>query len=145
MINSLLASLEPVEIVIIVLVAAAFTGVILASFVFIRRRRKSSDETVLESRDEVSENAHTVQVLKALAEGKPDMIAKLERLYDKLLYLTPSADEEVAVIDEKIKNALGDIKIELTKTRGEEGCGKAEKYLEDIKVLVAERSVHTER
>lgn len=145
MINSLLASLEPVEIVIIVLVAAVFTGVILASFIFIRRRRKSSDETVLESRDEVSENAHTVQVLKALAEGKPDMIAKLERLYDKLLYLTPSADEEVAVIDEKIKNALGDIKIELTKTRGEEGCGKAEKYLEDIKVLVAERSVHTER
>lgn len=145
MINSLLASLEPVEIVIIVLVAAAFTGVILASFIFIRSRRKSSDETVLESRDEVSENAHTVQVLKALAEGKPDMIAKLERLYDKLLYLTPSADEEVAVIDEKIKNALGDIKIELTKTRGEEGCGKAEKYLEDIKVLVAERSVHTER
>lgn len=145
MINSLLASLEPVEIVIIVLVAAAFTGVILASFIFIRHRRKSSDETVLESRDEVSENAHTVQVLKALAEGKPDMIAKLERLYDKLLYLTPSADEEVAVIDEKIKNALGDIKIELTKTRGEEGCGKAEKYLEDIKVLVAERSVHTER
>lgn len=145
MINSLLASLEPVEIVIIVLVAAAFTGVILASFIFIRRRRKSSDETVLESRDEVSENAHTVQVLKALAEGKPDMIAKLERLYDKLLYLTPSADEEVAVIDEKIKNALGDIKIELTKTRGGEGCGKAEKYLEDIKVLVAERSVHTER
>ncbi len=145
MINSLLASLEPVEIVIIVLVAAAFTGVILASFIFIRRRGKSSDETVLESRDEVSENAHTVQVLKALAEGKPDMIAKLERLYDKLLYLTPSADEEVAVIDEKIKNALGDIKIELTKTRGEEGCGKAEKYLEDIKVLVAERSVHTER
>lgn len=145
MINSLLASLEPVEIVIIVLVAAAFTGVILASFIFIRRRRKSSDETVLESRDEVSENAHTVQVLKALAEGKPDMIAKLERLYDKLLYLTPSADEEVAVIDEKIKNALGDIKIELTKTRGEEGCGKAEKYLEDIKVLVTERSVHTER
>ena len=145
MINSLLASLEPVEIVIIVLVAAAFTGVILASFIFIRRRRKSSDETVLESRDEVSENAHTVQVLKALAEGKPDMIAKLERLYDKLLYLTPSADEEVAVIDEKIKNALGDIKIELTKTRGEEGCGKAEKYPEDIKVLVAERSVDTER
>lgn len=145
MINSLLASLEPVEIVIIVLVAAAFTGVILASFIFIRRRGKSSDETVLESRDEVSENAHTVQVLKALAEGKPDMIAKLERLYDKLLYLTPSADEEVAVIDEKIKNALGDIKIELTKTRGEEGCGKAEKYLEDIKVLIAERSVHTER
>ena len=145
MINSLLASLEPVEIVIIVLVAAAFTGVILASFIFIRRRRKSSDATVLESRDEVSENAHTVQVLKALAEGKPDMIAKLERLYDKLLYLTPSAAEEVAGIDEKIKNALGDIKIELTKTRGEEGCGKAEKYLEDIKVLVAERSVHTER
>ena len=60
-------------------------------------------------------------------------------------YLTPSADDEVAVIDEKIKNALGDIKIELTKTRGEEGSGKADKYIEDINVLIAERGVHTER
>ena len=73
------------------------------------------------------------------------MQAKLDNLYDKLLYLPPSADDEVAVIDEKIKNALGDIKIELTKTRGEEGSGKADKYIEDINVLIAERGVHTER
>ena len=70
------------------------------------RRRRSVDETVLESRDEVNENAHSVSVLIALAEGKPEMIEKLNRLYDKLLYLTPSAEEEVAVIDEKIGNAI---------------------------------------
>ena len=62
---------------------------------------------------------------------------------DVLLYLTPSAEDEVAVIDDKIKSALGDIKIELTKTRGEEGCGKAMQYIADIKVLVAERAVIT--
>lgn len=142
---NLLANLADYEIVIIAVVAAVFVGVIIAALIFTRRRKRSVDETVLESRDEVGENARTVQVLKALAEGKPDMQAKLESLYDKLLYLTPSADDEVAVIDEKIKNALGDIKIELTKTRGEEACGKADNYIEDIKVLIAERGVYTER
>lgn len=142
---NLLANLADYEIVIIVVVAAVFVGVIIAALIFTRRRKRSVDETVLESRDEVGENARTVQVLKALAEGKAEMQAKLDNLYDKLLYLTPSADDEVAVIDEKIKNALGDIKIELTKTRGEEGSGKADKYFEDINVLIAERGVHTER
>mgnify|MGYP005774314379 FL=1 len=143
--STLLAALETYELVIIVVVAAIFVGVIIAALIFKSRRRRSVDETVLVSRDEVNENAHSVSVLIALAEGKPEMIEKLNRLYDKLLYLTPSAEEEVAVIDEKIGNAIGDIKIELTKTRGEEGSGKAEKYIDDINVLIAERSVHTQR
>ena len=142
---SMLAALEPYEIVIIVVVAAVFVGIIIAALIFTRRRKRSVDETVLESRDEVSENAHTVQVLKALAEGKSEVIAALDELYDKLLYLTPSADDEVAVIDEKIKNALGDIKIELTKTQGKDDSGKTAQYRADIKVYIAERGVHTER
>ncbi len=142
---SMLAALEPYEIVIIVVVAAVFVGIIIAALIFTRRRKRSVDETVLESRDEVSENAHTVQVLKALAEGKSEVIAALDELYDKLLYLTPSADDEVAVIDEKIKNALGDIKIELTKTQGKDDSGKTAQYIADIKVYIAERGVHTER
>lgn len=142
---SMLAALEPYEIVIIVVVAAVFVGIIIAALIFTRRRKRSVDETVLESRDEVSENAHTVQVLKALAEGKSEVIAALDELYDKLLYLTPSADDEVAVIDEKIKNALGDIKIELTKTQGKDDSGKTVQYIADIKVYIAERGVHTER
>ena len=107
--STLLAALETYELVIIVVVAAIFVGVIIAALIFKSRRRRSVDETVLESRDEVNENAHSVSVLIALAEGKPEMIEKLNRLYDKLLYLTPSAEEEVAVIDEKIGNAIGDI------------------------------------
>lgn len=142
---SMLAALEPYEIVIIVVVAAVFVGIMIAALIFTRRRKRSVDETVLESRDEVSENAHTVQVLKALAEGKSEVIAALDELYDKLLYLTPSADDEVAVIDEKIKNALGDIKIELTKTQGKDDSGKTAQYIADIKVYIAERGVHTER
>ena len=145
MVNSLLAVLETYEIVIIVVVAAAFIGVIVAALIFRSKRRRTVDETVLDSRDEVNDNANAVKVLQALAEGKPDMLEKLAALYDSLLYLTPSAEDEVAVIDEKIKNALGDIKIELSKTRGEEGSGKADKYIEDINVLIAERGVHTER
>lgn len=143
--KAMLMVLETYEIVIIVLVLAVFVGVIIAAMLLKNKRKRGVDESVLESRDEVNENARTVQVLKVLAEGKPEVEQKLDELYDKLLYLTPSAEEEVAVIDEKIKNALGDIKIELTKTRGDEGCGKAEKYIEDIKVMIAERAVYTQR
>ena len=141
--NSFLAALAEYQIVIIVVVAAVFVGVIIAALIFTHRRKRSVDETVLESREDVSENAKTVQVLKVLAEGKSEVCAELEKLYDVLLYLTPSAEDEVAVIDDKIKSALGDIKIELTKTRGEAGCGKAMQYIADIKVLVAERAVIT--
>ena len=73
---SMLAALEPYEIVILVVVAAVFVGIIIAALIFTRRRKRSVDETVLESRDEVSENAHTVQVLKALAEGKSKQEAR---------------------------------------------------------------------
>ena len=38
---------------------------------------------MLESRDEVGENARTVQVLKALAEGKAEMQAKLHKLEEQ--------------------------------------------------------------
>ena len=142
---SMLAAREPYEIFILDAVAAVVVGIRIATLIVTRRRKRSVDETVLESRDEVSENAHTVQVLKALAEGKSEVIAALDELYDKLLYLTPSADDEVAVIDEKIKNALGDIKIELTKTQGKDDSGKTAQYIADIKVYIAERGVHTER
>ena len=143
MLNNLL--LGTTETVIIVVVAAVFAGAIIAGFLFNSKKRRSVDETVLESREDVSENAQKVRVLIALAEGKADTVARLEELYDTLRYLTPSAEDEVAVIDEKIKRALDDIKIELTKTRGKEGDGKTQSYIDEIKVCVAERAVHTER
>ena len=80
MVNSLLAVLETYEIVIIVVVAAAFMGVIVAALIFRSKRRRTVDETVLDSRDEVNDNANAVKVLQALAEGKPDMLEKLAAL-----------------------------------------------------------------
>lgn len=144
MMNNLLA-LDTTSIVIIVVVAAVFVGIIIAALIITAKRRRSVDETVLESREDVNENAQSVRVLIALADGKAETVEKLEALYDTLRYLTPSAEDEVAVIDEKIKRALDDIKIELTKTRGKEGDGKTQNYLDEIKVYVAERAVHTER
>ncbi len=143
MISNLL--LGSTETVIIVVVAAVFAGAIIAGFLFNSKKRRSVDETVLESREDVSENAQKVRVLIALAEGKADTVARLEELYDTLLYLTPSAEDEVAVIDGKIKRVLDDIKIELTKTRGKAGDGKTQSLMDEIKVYVAERAVHTER
>ena len=136
----LLASLLPVEIVIIVIVAAAFTSVIISSLVVTRRRRKGMDETVLESRDELNENAHTARTLRALAEGKPQVIKMLDGLYATLAALEPSADEEVAVADEKIKTALSDLKSYLTRTRAEEDSSEAENYINKVHALISERN-----
>ena len=69
MVNSLLAVLETYEIVIIVVVAPAFIGVIVAALIFRSKRRRTVHEAVLDSRDEVNENAIAVKVLQALAEG----------------------------------------------------------------------------
>ena len=144
MLSNLLA-LGTAGTVIIVVAAALVAGVIIAATLFNSKKRRSADETVLDSRDDVNENAQTVRILITLAEGKPQTVEKLESLYDTLRYLTPSAEDEVAAIDKKIKRTLDDIKIELTKTRGKEGDGKTQTYIDEIKVYVAERAVHTER
>ncbi len=144
MTNSILA-FETYQIVILGVVAALILAVIIISAIFSRGRGSTGDEAVLDSREDVNENAAAVMVLRAIADSKPEMLAKLDKLYDRLKYLTPSADEKVAVIDEKIKNALGDLKIELTKTRGDKGSGKANKFISDINLLIAERSVYTDK
>lgn len=109
------------------------------------KKKKSDKAVVMDSREIVNANAQSVEVLLVLANGKEELVSELKSLQEKLKYLSPSKEEKVQAIDGKIKNLLGDLKIELTKTKGQEGSGKAGKYLEDVRLLVAERSVYTNR
>ncbi len=109
------------------------------------KKKKTDRDLLLESRTAVSDNAQTIEVLLVLAKGKDALIKELQDLQEKLKYLSPSTEDKVKDIDKKIKNLLGDIKIELNKHREGDDVGKTMRILEEIQVNVAERSLYTNR
>ena len=131
--------------VIIGAAAGAVIGLIVSLLKKSWKGKKSERDLLLESRQLIGDNAQSVEVLLVLASGKEGMTKELKDLQEKLKYLSPSADERVKALDMKIKDALGDIKIELTKSKGSEDCGKADKFMQEIQVHIAERSVFTSR
>ena len=131
--------------VIIGAAAGAVIGLIVSLLKKSGKGKKSERDLLLESRQLIGDNAQSVEVLLGLASGKEGMTKELKDLEEKLKYLSPSADERVKALDMKIKDALGDIKIELTKSKGSEDCGKADKFMQEIQVHIAERSVFTSR
>ena len=133
---SMLAVLTTFEIVVIAVVSAVFAGVIAAALIYKRRKKRSVDETEMESFDEVNENARAVLLLKPLAKGDAELCAALDGLHAALLSLPPSAEEEAAVADEKIKCAIVRLKSALSGA----GKGDAARCIEDIYGVMEERS-----
>lgn len=133
-------------IIIIVVAAVAVLAVALCLLLILKKKKKGKTEKdiIYESKDLVSANAQTVEVLLVLAKGKEDTIKELKSIQDKLKYLSPSTNEKVKALDEKIKDVLGDLKIELSKKREEEKDDKVASLLEDIRVKIAERSTFTD-
>lgn len=140
--------MEPKEITIIAIVAVvAVLLVALCVFLIVKKKKgnKTEKEVVNDSKDLVAANAQTIEVLLVLADGKEDLCRELREMQDKLKYLTPSTDERVKQIDEKIRGELGDLKIELSKKKPEDKDDKAAAHLDNIRVKIAERSVLTDR
>ncbi len=137
--------MQPVYYVVIAVVAVVLVVLIVALLKKAGGGKKSERDLLLESRQIIGDNANSVEVLLVLASGKEEMTKTLKDLQEKLKYLSPSADERVKALDMKIKDALGDIKIELTKSKGGDDSGKADKYVQEIQVHIAERSVFTSR
>ncbi len=145
MITNLCAALQTYQIILIVIAAAAVILAVITAVVSHKNKSKDTDEKIIESRGDVNGNVQAIEVLLVLSEGKPELTERLKALQDKIKYLTPSSVKEVASIDEKIYNALGDAKIELSKTKNDKKSGKAEKYLDQVDLLIAERRAYTER
>lgn len=134
----------------IIMIAAAAVVVLLIvlSLVLLLRKKGNSgtEKDILNaSKDRIAANAQTIEVLLVLAKGKEDTIAELKAIQDKLKYLSPSTNEKVKEIDEKIKDELGDLKIELNKKKEEEKDDKAAAHLENLRLKIAERSTYTDR
>ena len=135
------------EIIAVICAAVAVVLLAILIFAFLHKKNKKGTESeqILENRQTVATNAQTVEILLVLAKGKESTVKELLKLQDELRYLTPSSDEKVKQIDEKIANELGDCKIELSKKREEGEDEKLAMHLDNIRLKIAERSVLTDK
>lgn len=133
----------------IIIVVAVVAVVLIALFVIIAFKKKGNKKTEKDvlntSKDLIAANAQTIEVLVVLAEGDASIIKELRTVQDKLQYLSPSTNEKVKAIDEKINDELGDLKIELSKSKAEDRADKVQTHLKNINLKIAERSTFTDR
>lgn len=101
-------------------------------------KKKSGAQKVTENRELIEENAKSIGALIVLANGNVDTIGELKDLQARIKYLIPSQEPKVVDCDKKIKSLLGDLRIALTKSDGEDSK-KTAALIRDIKVVVEDR------
>lgn len=125
----------------IVIGAVALIAVLAVVFFLTRKKRRGTDgDRNKEDRDLIAANAASVEALLVLAENNAELISELKELQEKIKYLMPSVKDDVFELDKKITNLIGDLKIALTKTDGEEDK-KTENLIKQIKLTIADRGV----
>lgn len=123
----------PAVVVILALVGLIF----ILSKIF--RKRKSVAEKTLDDRELVATNSKAMDALVVLAKDNEDIIEELKSLQETMKYLVPSDDSKVIDYDKKIKNLIGDMRIALTKSDGEDSK-KTDELLTDLKLAIADRN-----
>ena len=138
--NLLLAANWPLTIGIAV---GAVVVIIVLIWIFLRKKNNavaSGADKNKEDRDLIAANSRAVEALLVLAENNEEFKKELRELQEQIKYLVPSPKEEVLEFDKKIRNLIGDMKIALTKTDGEDDK-KTENLLKQIKLTMADRGV----
>ena len=101
-------------------------------------RRKNLTENNKKDREMISLNEKSFETLLILAK-EDEFKDKIRAVQNKVKYLIPSTNDKVFNYDKKIKEAIGDLKISLTKDGSVETNNKLEKLLQEIEILIAER------
>lgn len=102
-------------------------------------RRKKAAEKNADDRELIEANSKAIEALLILAENNEQLSADLKELQEKLKYLMPSTDSKVIDADKKIRNLIGDLRIALNKSDGEDSK-KTERYFTDIRLAIADRN-----
>ena len=102
------------------------------------RRRKNLTEINKKDREMIVVNEKSFETLLILAKDE-DFKNKIKAVQNKVKYLIPSTNDKVLNYDKKIKDAIDDLKISLTKDGSTESNNKLEKLLQEIEILVSER------
>ena len=91
-------------------------------------------------RDLIAANGVVLEGIVAIVEDE-ELKAELKVLKEKVKFTTALVDEKGYNLDKKISGILGDLKIEITKNKGDEkSSAKISGLIKDLKALVAERN-----
>ena len=94
-------------------------------------------ELLADSREIVEANARVLSVCVELAEGS--LHEAVERVYDAVRYMIPTAAAGAMQADKKIGALAGDLKIALSKGK-DRALSQAEEIIKNINVAIAERN-----
>lgn len=99
--------------------------------------KPNKKQLLKESRERVEDNARVLSVCAELADG--ELRDKVDRVYDGVRFMTPSASAGAAQADKKINALAGDLKIALSKSK-ERALHQAEDIIKNINTAIAERN-----
>ncbi|MGN1235263.1 MAG: hypothetical protein ACI4U2_04730 [Christensenellaceae bacterium] len=123
-------------------VAVAGLLVMVCAVIFGKKKTKPGRQALLDSNAAINANAKKLEGLIVLAQGE-SLQAEIAKLADELTYLSPSRLAEVASIDKKITDLIGDLAIELSK--GGPETLKTDQLMKAIRIELAMRRTYTER
>lgn len=101
-------------------------------------KKKQGYQIADENHKLVEENKRNITVLLTYAEGKEEIVAKLQELVEMIKYMGPTRNKEAIKFDNKIADKIGELKIALSKngTDVEEKCAG---LVQKLKIDIAER------
>ena len=129
-----------IPIIIAVVAVVVILAVVLIVVLKLRSAKKNTPaQKAFDDRELIEQNAKSVEALIVLAEDNAELVEELRDLQNTLKYLIPSTDSKVWDYDKSIKNKIGDLRIALTKSDGE-NSKKSDEILTEIKLAVADRN-----
>ena len=97
-------------------------------------KKKSKAESNKKDRDLIEANSQKMDALIVLAEE--ELKQDLEKIKEEIKYIIPLTDDKAYKMDEKMRNLIDDIKIELVKDKS---TVKVANLIKDLRVMIEER------
>ena len=104
------------------------------------RKKKDSTIQIRLDRNLIIANQKSIETLIQISTNE-EFNESLKKLQEQIKFLTPSRSEKTYNYDKKIKDAIEDLKIALTKNSDAEGNKKIAAIIQDIKVLISDRNI----
>lgn len=101
-------------------------------------RKKTASEKTLNDRELIASNAKAIESLIVLAHDD-SLNSDFADIKEKIKYLIPSSNPKVIDKDKQIRNAIGDLRIALTKSSGKSD-ERTNDLITDLKLVIADRN-----
>ena len=102
-------------------------------------KKKNNAEKNANDREMIEANAKALDTLLVLVKDE-NLKVEIKKIQEQVKYVIALPESKAIDYEKKIKNAIGDLKIELVKGKDDEkSVAKVQSLLADIKLLVAER------